>query len=180
MTDDDTIERRKALQEINMRYRLPRQMSDIDVGALMVITSTGYSTVHYQSMVGSVIDRSYPSYAGLTPWSALKNTTFDLLGVTVLHGHNGADPHVVIPVINQLRKTKTYALKIYVQPRYEEDTQELRCTEFDLFPEETDVFVFSAFCEALHMVGLKAGHVDTNDDNYYFEIPAGYKLSTGR
>ena len=176
--DDDTIARRQALQEINMRYRLPRDMSDIDVPALMVITGTGYNTVHYQSLVGSVIDHAYPSYAELTQWASLKDTTFNLLGVTVLYGHSGTDPRVIIPVINQLRKTKTYHLSVYVQPHYDLATQELRCTEFSLFPQETDVFVFAAFCDALHMAGLKTTRTRGYDDAfcYGFEISKGYQL----
>ena len=173
--DDHTSAVRDAKEKMNMKYHLPTSLTDLDPATVMVTSDNPIGLPHYASLPGSVYSSHYPSYCRLSPWAILFSRHFDLLGVKIVGGHGGARPDVVLPVVDRLRRTATYPLEVSILLRQDDHGSE--STEFRLYPEETDCFVFSAFCDALHMVGLETGIVyDIDRPVYFFRVPKGTTL----
>lgn len=115
---------------------------------------------------GSIADHNYASYTQYTPWDNLAHRDFNLLGVHIIGGHDNANPAIIINIVKTLRDNAVYPLHIIVNAHVIDDfilgyKEEVRIT---LIPEETDVFIFDAFCGALRMIGWKVESVDTDDD----------------
>lgn len=135
-----------------LSYHLPLELgvTALDVERVM-IAKTNLSLPHYAAEIGSVWTSHYPSYCRLYPWFFLANVEFNLLGFTILDGHNGVDPNVLIPIVNVLRQTVVNGLDMHVCY-----TQSLD-VEFVLYPKIGDIAALIAFTRiVLDLLGWQA------------------------
>lgn len=133
----------------------------------MVVLDVPFNRACAERHIGKVFDHNFPSYVAIAGWETLSNTTFNLLGVTIKHGHKDIDLDIVLNVVKVINSVTNHPVEIACD-------LSSGCGRFLVRVVETDAFTVDAFCFGVSFAGWDASPVVFLDDAEIDEMPASF------